>query len=1157
MATTGRKLRRDQYTVSWICALDMEVAVAKAMLDEIHESTPTHESDDNHYTLGRIRKYNVVIVCLPAGVYGTTSAATVAIQMARSFTSIQTRLLVGIGGGVPTSGFDIRLGDVVVSQPQGTLGGVVQYDLGKRTQGGKFERTGQLNKPPHRLLNALTTMKGEFEMMNFDLRKYFHDNLINHSRMLEKYDWPHGEKDELYRSDYDHKGDPGQECDSCDRKNLIRRNPRRSPKEVKFHYGTIASGNSLIKDGTERDKLSKDLGGILCFEMEAAGLMDSSSCLVIRGICDYADSHKNKRWQRFAAVTAALYAKKLLSSMPGSEQSAGQQHGLHFHEASPEFAEISTPRSFGRWNSGAGQPVGSPSPGQWIPAFGPPIEQQSSAPLSQLTLELGQPIEEQNGLPPRQARAGFVEPIDHSRSSSPYHQLSTQVKASNFNQPATGYNQSSQYRVPSSDQLRQGMGRPSAYPIPAIGQRSLEGVPSTQTHSRPSLAPNRLGHSDSDIAKARGISESLGGIQKSHTGWNNGYVQPRDMIYPQYPRPSYPDRTRQRSHGQGKSTTSIPLLPLPQPQPKQSQSNPPGAPYTTSRGYESHTVGPTGASAQKPFDRSYQGQRNATAPYQGSAEYPDKGQPERSHVQALQAPKKDRKMPSCTNDPKPAASSHKENSHGLARKQLAEIYGQKGQSKESKPSTSGGHGESRHDVPRPSQNYSAPQDHAKGPKSSTTGGGGQEENHHDGQRPSQKSGASKDQIKGPKSFTGDSSGQNHHHDPQPSPTRSNPQGPAKEAKAPEKGGKKSTHHSNENAQPDHGNVEDSYDEPPPSTTNDKSLSEPDENHEDTEAASSSRPSIESELSRSPSDVEEDQVYPVPNIHVNDSYSPGYLAYGRQTPSYGQEQPLYEQEQYPYRQKQPFHEQEQYPYRQEQPFYEQKQYPHRQEQPFYEEEQFPYRQEPSSSGLEHPPFDQYLSAYPKGQDTGNDIGPHPGGEAAEYFSAGSMGEDEYLANQIIAQDQATTPYHQPRTDGRGPIGDDSSSYRKSEYSQSNDFAHTEPTQNFRDFDHEEEAATPYHQPRTGERGPVGDHSSSYRKSNYSHSSDFSHTEPTSRDLDHEEEADDSCGWCCGGGDKGSDESNDDDDNGCCGGTWTCCGDEEKSDDGEKGSCCIVM
>jgi nucleoside phosphorylase len=50
----------------------------------------------------------------------------------------------------------------------------------------------------------------------------------------------------------------------------------------------------VIKHGGTRDKLVQELG-ILCFEMEAAGLMDNFPCLVIRGIGDYADSHKNKQ----------------------------------------------------------------------------------------------------------------------------------------------------------------------------------------------------------------------------------------------------------------------------------------------------------------------------------------------------------------------------------------------------------------------------------------------------------------------------------------------------------------------------------------------------------------------------------------------------------------------------------------------------------------------------------------------------------------------------------------------------------------------------------------------------------------------------------------------------------------------------------------------
>ena len=95
------------------------------------------------------------------------------------------------------------------------------------------------------------------------------------------------------------------------------REPR--SQEIVIHYCTIASGNQVIRDGTTRDRLSSELGDVLCFEMEAAGLVNSFLCLVIRGICDYADSHKNKRWQAYAAGTAAAYTKEVLSVIPMAE----------------------------------------------------------------------------------------------------------------------------------------------------------------------------------------------------------------------------------------------------------------------------------------------------------------------------------------------------------------------------------------------------------------------------------------------------------------------------------------------------------------------------------------------------------------------------------------------------------------------------------------------------------------------------------------------------------------------------------------------------------------------------------------------------------------------------------------------------------------------
>jgi hypothetical protein len=117
-------------------------------------------TDSNTYTLGRIGKHHVVIACLPGGQYGTTSATTVANNMMRTFSkSLRIGLMVGIGGGIPSDAHDLRLGDIVISCPEGTCGGVLQYDMGKIRAVGQFHRTGSLNSPPRLLLTAISSMR--------------------------------------------------------------------------------------------------------------------------------------------------------------------------------------------------------------------------------------------------------------------------------------------------------------------------------------------------------------------------------------------------------------------------------------------------------------------------------------------------------------------------------------------------------------------------------------------------------------------------------------------------------------------------------------------------------------------------------------------------------------------------------------------------------------------------------------------------------------------------------------------------------------------------------------------------------------------------------------------------------------------------------------
>ncbi|KAF3398126.1 Nephrocystin-3 [Penicillium rolfsii] len=298
----------DDYTVGWICALPVEAAAAKLMLDKIHPPLPRLPMDQNAYIFGNIGEHNVVITTLPTGAYGTTSAATVGMQLLSSFHAIRFGLMVGIGGGVPSSCADIRLGDIVVSQPTETSGGVIQYDLGKALSGGQFKRTGMLNRPPKVLLTALATLQAHHLTEDSQAVGFISNLQAKLSpHKVTKFTRP-TQEDCLFQAEYDHI--ISDTCIDYDRSRLVSR-PQREHQEPVIHYGLIGSANQVIKDGRRRDQLARDLD-IYYMEMEAAGLMNDFPCLVIRGICDYADSHKNKEWQGYAAAAAAAYAKELL-----------------------------------------------------------------------------------------------------------------------------------------------------------------------------------------------------------------------------------------------------------------------------------------------------------------------------------------------------------------------------------------------------------------------------------------------------------------------------------------------------------------------------------------------------------------------------------------------------------------------------------------------------------------------------------------------------------------------------------------------------------------------------------------------------------------------------------------------------------------------------
>lgn len=242
---------------------------------------------------------------------GTGPAAIVAVNMHRTFKNLKFTLMVGIGGGVPGPKKDVRLGDVVVSCPDGDYNGIVQYDYGTLRGSNNITRKDWFQPPPNKVLTAVSLLR------SYHLRP---KNPINNmpeilKELGEDYEYPDEVEtpDQLYEADFEHHKDE-ETCATCGSQALVQRKPRRVPQQAVVHHGTIASGNLVIKNAIERDRIDQRYDKMIyCFEMEAAGLIINYPSLTVRGISDYSDSHKNDEWRNRAIAVSSAYAKELLS----------------------------------------------------------------------------------------------------------------------------------------------------------------------------------------------------------------------------------------------------------------------------------------------------------------------------------------------------------------------------------------------------------------------------------------------------------------------------------------------------------------------------------------------------------------------------------------------------------------------------------------------------------------------------------------------------------------------------------------------------------------------------------------------------------------------------------------------------------------------------
>jgi nucleoside phosphorylase len=298
-------LQHADYTVGWLCSTPTDLTPATSMLDKRHPDLQFIAGDPNIYILGRVAGHNVVITCLSHTTHGPSSPADVAKNLMRSFPGVRNSLLVGVGGGVPSSTVDIRLGDVVVSTPNKVDSGVMQCKVSE----GKapVEIIGWLERPPHALLGAVNKVREK----SMKPQRHIKKAILRYPEVKEHSTFPGRKQDLLFQSDYNHH--EGDRCNNCSPSEIIERARRNSTDPI-IHYGSIASVDIVVRNTSLRDRMSQ-ISGVIGIDMEAVGLKQDFPCMIIRGIANYSDSHSNTKFQKYAAMTAAAYAKELLASL--------------------------------------------------------------------------------------------------------------------------------------------------------------------------------------------------------------------------------------------------------------------------------------------------------------------------------------------------------------------------------------------------------------------------------------------------------------------------------------------------------------------------------------------------------------------------------------------------------------------------------------------------------------------------------------------------------------------------------------------------------------------------------------------------------------------------------------------------------------------------
>lgn len=338
----------EAYSIVWIVSHQHELTAASAVLDERHHephdfAAQKHALDRLSYAWGNVGRHCVVIVSLPGADYQYTNIEIVVHCLRASLPHVRFGLVIGTGSGLPGERInrsgesvarrDIRLGDVVVGSPgpNATRGGAVQLDLDVTDGQVSSKQRVDIPPPPAALRSALMSLQSEFELDGNKIPEIIDSALLCFPNLQKSYgnpgvkkdstsdsesdseDEPSFTPDRLFKASYNHVG--GKTCGKCESSGELKHKKREVPGP-KVYVGATVLLKTAVKTADMRDKivelLKKEDIDPMCFDTDNFGLPTGFPSLLIKGICDYSDDHRYGRWQKFAALSAAAFARELL-----------------------------------------------------------------------------------------------------------------------------------------------------------------------------------------------------------------------------------------------------------------------------------------------------------------------------------------------------------------------------------------------------------------------------------------------------------------------------------------------------------------------------------------------------------------------------------------------------------------------------------------------------------------------------------------------------------------------------------------------------------------------------------------------------------------------------------------------------------------------------